>query len=63
MGTLNHEQMTETSMRGRLKTRSVPEQRGVALDLVRCVTRGWWVVKMDANWSYVIIEWPLIPSS
>ena len=58
MSTVIHEQVKKTLV-GVLKTRNVMQQGGEVLQLLRCVSRGGWVVNMGECWFYVIVQWPL----
>ena len=52
----------ETLIDGGLKTRNVTKQWAwVVLDLLRCVRRYRWVVKMGDFGSYVVIKWSVMP--
>ena len=58
IGTMKHEQITNTLMGVCYDSICYVRRGMVVLDLLQCVTRGGWVVNMAKFWCYIIIEWP-----
>ena len=52
MGAMKHELVWKTLIGGGLKTGLM------VLNLLRCVARGGWAIKMGEFGRYVIMEWP-----